>query len=125
MTQWTRRNTGLHKKSGLEVAIHGDAESLPQSLESMLYRIVQEALENVVRHAHATLAEVRVWLHQGVVHCVVNDNGIGFEVPVGAAWTGSRVGLPGIDERVDAVGGECRVISTPGAGAQLQVAIPI
>jgi signal transduction histidine kinase len=117
---------GTRKRSGLEVAVHGEiAERLSQPLESMLYRIVQEALENVVRHAHASLAEVRVWLHQGVVYCVVSDNGIGFEVPASAARKGSAAGLPGIDERVDSAGGECRVISKPGEGAQLQVAIPI
>ncbi len=118
---------GFRKRCGLDVAVQGElAERLPEAVEAVLYRTVQEALANVARHARASLAEVRLWLHNDSVYCVVSDNGIGFEVPgEGVRVNTTGWGLLGIDERVDSLGGDCRIVSRPGEGAQLQVAIPL
>ncbi len=117
---------GIRKRSDLEVIIHGETfERLPQGIETVLYRTVQEALGNVSRHARASQADVRLWIHNQAVYCVVSDNGIGFDVPVNGTRSNTGLGLLGINERVDSLGGNCSVISKPGEGAKLQVTIPL
>jgi len=118
---------GIRKRSDLEVIIHGETfQRLPAGIETVLYRIVQEALGNVARHARATQADVRLWINnQKTVYCVISDNGIGFEVTAKGSRSSTGLGLLGIDERVGSLGGNCSIISKPGEGAKLRVAIPL
>ncbi|ATQ77083.1 two-component sensor histidine kinase [Massilia violaceinigra] len=89
--------------------------------DAMLYRIVQEALSNVARHAHAT--EVNVKLHRfgDMLTLRVEDNGVGMV----AAGNGRGCGLPGMRERVRAIGGCFAIDSLPGNGTMLSVSIPL
>ncbi|TLN27012.1 sensor histidine kinase [bacterium] len=93
------------------------APSLPVDVEQNLYRIVQEALENVVRHANASRATVRLESVNGGVKLSVNDDGSGFD----PAERGSenRFGLRGLRERAEASGGRLDVASRPGQGTEI------
>ena len=118
---------GVSKRSGLEVVVIGEVDDLPAAIETGLYRVVQEALSNAVRHAGASKAEVRLWSTGNRVHCSVKDDGKGFP-PVGPA-SGDRyvsgLGLVGIHERVDSLGGECHILSDERQGMELIVGIPM
>jgi len=100
-----------------------DLGRLPSRIEVPLYRIVQEAITNIVSHANATRAGVVVLRQQRTVTLVVEDNGQGFDV---ASAPGSRcLGLTGMKERAALVGGECLIESKPGAGTTIRVTIPL
>lgn len=89
--------------------------------DAMVFRIVQESLSNVVRHAHATEVEVELQRCGGVVTLTVQDNGIG--MPSELPPNGS--GLPGIRERVAAIGGRFAIESQAGAGTVLTLSFPL
>lgn len=117
---------GVKKRSGLDVEVIGETPGrLSQAIETVLYRTVQEALNNVCRHARASHAQIRVWIDRNMIYCSVRDNGVGFKVPEQKQRVTSSLGLVGIEERVDALHGESRIISEPGKGTELQVAIPL
>ncbi|MES2606335.1 MAG: ATP-binding protein [Pseudomonadota bacterium] len=118
--------SGVMKRSNLNVTIKGDTGGrLSQAIEVVLYRSVQEALNNVVRHAKASKAEIRLWVEDELVHCTVRDDGIGFEVPEERKRMFKGLGLIGIHERIAALHGECKINSKPGEGTELQVVIPL
>lgn len=95
---------------------------LPTDTETALYRITQEALTNVARHASATHVSVVVELQAGNVIVVIEDNGRGFEV---AVRDSGRMGLESMRERVMLVGGTFDIESYPGAGTTVFVSIPL
>jgi signal transduction histidine kinase len=98
------------------------AGRLPPEAEVALYRIVQEALNNVVRHAQASQVDVILERRDGNVIAVVEDNGQGFD-PQMAIQT-DRLGLLGMRERAEALGGTLLVESAPGSGTTLRVEVP-
>ena len=119
---------GITKRTGLEVAISGDTGGrLQQAVETVLYRTVQEALNNVTRHAKASRADIKVWVEKEsqMLYCTVRDNGVGFEVPEDKKRMYRGLGLIGIHERIAALHGECKLLSAPGQGTELQVVIPL
>jgi signal transduction histidine kinase len=117
---------GVQKRSSLQVKVNGDtAGRLSQNMETVLYRTVQEALNNVMRHAQATQVDVKVWVDGQLIHCNVRDNGVGFVVPEEKKRLFKGLGLLGIHERIAALHGECKLTSSPGAGTELQVVIPL
>lgn len=100
---------------------------LPPSLETALFRITQEALTNVVRHAGASRVHVTLRVHGDVAFLTVRDNGRGFQGPV-TTWTRAEeqgLGLRGMRERVTTLGGEMRVESEPGRGTAITVTVPV
>jgi signal transduction histidine kinase len=104
----------------------GELPPLSAELETALFRICQEALSNVARHAQAShvLVELRV---EGGRLCVdVEDDGVGFD-QAAAAGRERRAhwGLLGIRERADLLGGVARFDSSPGAGTRVEVRIPL
>jgi len=102
--------------------VQGDDAHLPPSVAEALYRVVQEALHNVTRHARATRADIQLLLIPGQVELTIRDNGAGFDV------NNSRrgLGLANMQERIMTVGGRLTVTSQPGAGTTVlaQVALP-
>ena len=112
----------------LAVRIADDGcDRLPSEIETTLYRIVQEALTNVARHANASCAEVGITRRDGRVRAVIRDDGIGFDVGSALAPTARRqaLGLMGIEERAALVGGRVEITSTPGAGTCIGVDLPL
>lgn len=97
---------------------------LPRGLEAALYRITQEALANVAKHAHARTVDVALEVADGRVHLSVADDGRGF-TPAERPRAAGGMGLPGLRERAERFGGTCRVQSQPGHGTTVTVDIPI
>lgn len=98
-----------------------ETERLPAEVETTVYRVVQEALTNVAKHADATTAGVLVRRPEGCLSVVVEDDGVGFD-PAAAT---DRLGLMGMRERVDLVGGQLEIEASPGGGTTLIVTIPV
>ena len=93
---------------------------LPEGAAITLYRVVQEALQNVVRHSGATEASVTFGRQAGQVWVRIADGGQGFEP--GVARGG--IGLDGMRERLRLVGGTLRIDSMPGAGTRIEARVP-
>ncbi len=117
---------GVTARTGLFIKVEGEsAPSLSPLLATTLYRIVQEALTNVTRHAKATQVKVTLQHELQTLRCSIKDNGIGFDVSSLSARTGERgLGLIGIRERLNSVGGSPSLVSTPGQGTELVITIP-
>ncbi len=113
--------------SGVEIEFThiGKEVRLSTPVELALYRISQEALSNVVRHAHASLATLNITFAQNVVTLIVTDNGIGFEVPTSPAEfaPSGHFGLLGIYERTEMIGAKLKIQSGPADGSQIIVTI--
>jgi signal transduction histidine kinase len=88
----------------------------------ILYRVVQEALTNVVRHSGAAMVNVAVRAEGSEVVAVVEDDGEGFDGS--RVDNGAGLGLLGMKERAASVGGSVRVESTPGDGTRVRLSIP-
>jgi PAS domain S-box-containing protein len=114
-TSGTRVN---FKHSGL-----GDRRFSPD-IETAAYRVVQEALTNVVRHSGAKEVTVRLWASDHSLCVQVEDLGAGFE-PDKALAAGTSSGLSGLRERAALLGGRLRIESTPGSGTHLTAEFPV
>ena len=101
-----------------------DGERLPIEVETALYRIVQEGLTNVARHACAQTASVLLEQCEGVVRAIIEDDGRGFD-PAIAGKAEQRLGLYGIRERAELLGGKLTIETEPGRGTSLFVEIPL
>ncbi|AEB11109.1 histidine kinase [Marinithermus hydrothermalis DSM 14884] len=111
------------ERYGLEVELVARLPlRLPPEMETVLYRVAQEALTNVVRHARAQRVSVVLTAHRDAVQLVVEDDGVGFD-PRRVAST--RLGLAGMRERVELLGGQFRLESAPGAGTTVYARLPL
>ena len=111
---------------GLEVTfeVHGERRRLDNLIEMVLYRVVQEALTNVSRHAHTDRAWLRLEYQPERVYLQIRDAGIGFE-PLQRPGDGHGWGIVGMRERVEAVGGTFYLQTAPGKGTFIEIAIPL
>ena len=106
------------------LAAHGfAADRLPPDIETVVYRVVQEALTNITRHAEAATASITVVVADGRVRVLVEDDGVGFETD--AAPTRGHLGLKGMAERADLGGGMVELSSTPGSGTTVLLELPL
>jgi PAS domain S-box-containing protein len=100
-------------------------ERLEESLETIIYRIVQEALRNVVKHAHARTVRVGLSDHDGAVILTVDDDGVGFESPDQDPADGDgHFGIEGMQQRTTMAGGKWTIVSTPGGGTRIRATFP-
>jgi signal transduction histidine kinase len=117
------------RPSDLQVDIHvqGDFETLSPRHQRSLYRVAQEALTNVVKHAGAQRAEVTVQVDGGHAVLRVRDDGRGFDPAAALSRERDRehFGLKGIFERIGALGGNCLIESAPGHGTTISASIPL
>ncbi len=118
---------GLSRRAGLAIRVHDATRGrVTPAVETALYRIVQEALVNVTKHAHARSAEIRLEHHGDRLCCTVHDDGGGFDA--GAVLDGRArrgLGLLGIRERLGAIGGALRIVSDAQHGTELIITIPL
>jgi signal transduction histidine kinase len=117
----------ISQKTSLEIDYQSngpaDAGRLPDRLEVSVYRVVQEAITNVVRHAKAHRVSVVLLRTRRDVTVLVEDDGCGFDP---AALSGkTRLGLTGMRERATLFGGVCTVDSEPGRGTTIRIKIPL
>jgi signal transduction histidine kinase len=118
-----KQASALSAREGLVIKVDGPDERLPigAEVEEQLYRIGQEALANVVKHARATSATVRIAATDDTVSIEVNDDGHGFDP---ATVGPEHFGLRSMRGRVADLGGRLEVTSTPGRGTVLHVEVP-
>jgi len=114
----------LHERYGIAVTVLVEIpERLAQQVETVLYRVAQEALTNVVRHAQAAEASIVVTVSRGFVQLVVEDDGVGFDPT--ALTPAERIGLIGMRERLELLGGSLRLESAPGSGCSVHGRLPL
>jgi signal transduction histidine kinase len=117
-----RAGDDLHDNTGVDVDVLVDLDGkLDASLESTCYRLVQEALTNVARHAAASRVEIRVEGQGDLVELSVSDDGQGFDP---ASRKLKSRGVIGMRERVELLGGELRLESAPGKGTTITARLP-
>ena len=109
-TRWSRQ-TGIE----VSVALHGE-HPVPQDVEQALFRLTQEALANVSRHADAEKVEIMLTRTESAITLEISDDGRGFDP---ASAEGKGLGLRSMRERIEALGGELTVASAPGIGTRL------
>lgn len=112
------------RRTGIRVSVVGDANvRLPSGVETALYRIVQEALHNAVKHAAARSVRIGLRCTPHKVTCSVRDDGRGFDA---LRWPQVQgLGLAGIRERVNALGGSMRLDSAPSEGTTVHAEFPL
>ena len=119
---------GLQESDGIdaELKILGEERRFPPEVELPLFRIVQEALNNIRRHAHASEAQVLMEFDGDEAKVTISDNGQGFELRGGVDDLPriGKLGLAGMRERARLLGGTLKVKSTPGEGTTLIVKAP-
>ena len=97
-------------------------ERLPPDVETALYRIVQEALTNIVKHAQASVVSIVLARQTGAITALIEDDGRGFDRGGG---TGQGLGLLGMGERLALLGGKLKIESGPGAGTTIVAEVPL
>jgi two-component system sensor histidine kinase UhpB len=112
--------------AGLEVAINiqGKARRLDPIIETVLFRVAQEALHNVVRHAQVGRAQISLEYQPQEIILKVKDSGAGFN-PVQSFVPPRGWGLAGMRERIESVGGQLNIESKPGSGTVVEVDVPV
>lgn len=109
----------------VQVDLRGAPQTLAPEQEAICFRIVQEALTNVAKHANAACVKVTInQIDQGL-QVVVHDNGCGFDPEVLAADGYGHVGLRQMNERLAAIRGQLTLLSRPGAGTELRAWLPL
>jgi two-component system sensor histidine kinase UhpB len=114
------RRFGEHHGIGANLRTRGEADSLGDDQQLVVYRVAQEALANVARHSGASRVDVDLTTRDGGLDLCVRDNGSGFDTD--GAPTG--LGLNGMAERARLVGGELSVYSEPGSGTSVTLHVP-
>lgn len=125
-----RLTQGLHElllelkaKVPIEIDFDMDEEiRLAKGIEDHLFRIVQEALSNTLRHSKATEMELRLKKRSEMVRLTIQDNGIGFDMDVKKH---ASYGMVSMQERVNEIGGSIHIISAPNKGTRIDIRVPI
>jgi signal transduction histidine kinase len=118
--EWQARE--MSRRSGIKVTVAADRvpDSLPDEVRTCIYRVVQEALQNVSRHSRAKSAVVTVRQDDQSLFLSVEDDGCGFD-----PGRTRGLGMLGMEERVRQLGGQFELQSAPGKGATLRVSLPM
>lgn len=115
---------GVSSRSGVAIKVSGPGgDRLPIAVEIALYRMAQEALTNISKHAKANSATLSIERNLTTALCCVKDDGVGFDLRKLNRRRG--LGLRGIQERLASLGGTLQVQSNPGKGTELRAAIPL
>jgi len=125
--EWLASDISSHSRINVEVTVKGVNRRFSLQLELVLFRVVQEALRNTVRHSQATSAEIIVEFTEKFIRIIVRDNGQGFYIPetTGNLVKQGRLGLAGMHERIQLVGGSLKINSKPGKSTTVTIEAPI
>ena len=118
--EWQARETS--RRTGIDVRVSSENvdDSLADAIRTCVYRVVQEALQNVARHSGAKHAKIAVQQPNGALSLTIEDDGKGFD-----PRRTKGMGLLGMEERVKQLGGHLDVVSEPGKGTTLRVSLPV
>ncbi|MBN1692108.1 MAG: PAS domain S-box protein [Dehalococcoidales bacterium] len=124
--QWLASEVTKHSNIATKVNIVGEEHRLPEEVAIALFRIIQEALRNIWRHSGATKAEITFEFTANKTKITINDNGKGFVLAgkVGELAKQGKLGLVGMQERVQLIGGTISVESEPDKGTTIIVEAP-
>jgi signal transduction histidine kinase len=109
----------------LDVRVDAPPCRLPEHMETAVYRIAQEALQNVVKHASARTATIRLTVEPGAAMLTIEDDGQGFDPAAVPARAGPTYGLAGMRERAELLGGELALHSSAGDGTTVRLTVPL
>ncbi len=125
--EWIAARTAEYSGIDIDVQFLGEERRLPDEVELVLFRITQEALRNIWKHAEATNAEVTVEFEEKSIQIVVKDNGKGFEASYAVADLPryGMLGLAGMQERAHLLGGTLTVSSESGGGTTVVAELPV
>ncbi len=125
--EWLVTDVSRYSGIAIKPQVLGTERRMPPEVELMLFRIAQEALRNMWRHSQANEAELIVEFDVGRIRITVKDNGKGFDLPksVGDLTRSGKLGLAGMQERVQLLGGNITLESKPGKGTSIIVEAPI
>jgi signal transduction histidine kinase len=117
------------RRAGLDAIVQAEVEEgrIHPTLETACFRLAQEAVTNVIRHAHAKTLRVDLRQEGGELHLLVRDDGVGFDVTA-MRQPGARVaslGLLGMEERATLIGGGIEFRSTPNRGTEVHAWVPM
>ena len=119
------RNLAERKKFKIHLTAFAGVEALANDKRTVLFRVAQEALTNVARHAKATRVKLSITPIAGAVRLEISDNGQSFQVDkILGARNPKRLGLVGMRERIEMVGGHLAIESKPGQGTTVRAEIP-
>jgi signal transduction histidine kinase len=108
------------------VAVDTVLTELPEHAETAVYRIAQEALQNVMKHARAAHVQLRLSVAPGAVLLEISDDGVGFDPATATERAGPvGYGLPGMQQRAELLGGQLTTDSAPGRGTVLRLRVPV
>ncbi|MGZ4817819.1 MAG: GAF domain-containing sensor histidine kinase [Terriglobales bacterium] len=113
------KNTGVKTR----VAVDDNVGRLAPECEAAIYRVVQEALHNIAKHAQAKTANIQMRRDESVIRLLIEDDGQGMTKPAG--FTGRSFGLAGMRERISMLGGTVKVSSVKGSGTKIEVTVPV
>jgi signal transduction histidine kinase len=117
----------MHELTSLHITIdiEDNEPDLEDALKVTTFRIVQESLNNIIKHSHATQARIKIDYGQKEVRILVRDNGTGFNMDTVKNRIGRvSLGLAGMQERAMLMGGEVQIHSHPGRGTDVEAVIP-
>lgn len=115
---------GVAKRTGLAIRITSTFNGrLPGAVETALYRIVQEALKNAAKHARATNVGIEIRRINKAISCAIEDDGVGFDVSAVRSDSNRGLGLVGMQERLNAIGGTLSIDSSPARGTKLVIRV--
>jgi signal transduction histidine kinase len=111
------------QKTTVNFATHDLPDHPPSEVSLCLFRVLQEALHNSLKHSGVRHFEVRLWGSHGAIHLVVKDGGKGFDVE--EAKTGRGIGLVTMEERIKLVNGDITIQSEPHGGTTIHARVPL
>ena len=127
MRSFAGRFQETHPELDVQLNLMRDRQTIPERERLALFRIYQEALNNVAQHAHANQVNSRLYLDNSSVHLEISDDGCGFLVL--QRWTmlarEGHLGLLGSAERASSIGGCLEVVSKPGQGTLVRASLPL
>jgi PAS domain S-box-containing protein len=114
------------RRTGIRVTVTTSIQNRYHfAIETLLYRVVQEGLTNVSRHANAASAEITLAGDDAQVACTIRDDGVGFDPAAVAAPPEGSLGLRVMQDRLDAVAGTLVIDSAPGKGTEVRARVPV
>jgi two-component system sensor histidine kinase UhpB len=122
--RWLARTFGQRTGMAVELSAEGVGDRIDPEMDSLVFRVVQEALTNVAKHARVSSARVRLAVRGHRLHLSIEDQGDGFEAHEAAA-AGEGFGLRGMRDRVQLFGGRFTVRSGPGQGTAIEAEVPL
>jgi signal transduction histidine kinase len=120
------KSLAAQKRLNIHLTAFGGVEALGTAKRTVLFRVAQEALTNVARHARATKVGLNITKVPGAIRMEISDNGKSFHVGAALlAKSPKRLGLIGMKERVEMVGGQLSIVSVPGKGTTVRAEVPL